>query len=77
MKIQKIQGFSPHSDESMIAQESAKKYWSDFGKEIEAGKFHRLFELLSELLSRLKRPMLNRLQLQLLSQSRKNWSVMM
>jgi hypothetical protein len=42
-------------DLSEIAkEEGSKKYWEDFAAEIAVGKFHRLFELLSELRSRLK-----------------------
>jgi len=37
-----------------MQEESNKKYWSDFEQEISSGKYHRLFDLLNELLSRIK-----------------------
>ena len=39
----------------IIMEEASKKYWSDFTKEIENNNYSRLFELLSELLERLKK----------------------
>jgi len=38
----------------IMKEEGSKKYWIDFEFEIAARKFHRLFELLNELLSRIK-----------------------
>jgi len=38
----------------IMQEEGSKKYWIDFEFEIAARKFHRLFELLNELLSRIK-----------------------
>jgi hypothetical protein len=40
--------------DQIVAEESSRKYWTDFSHEIEAGKFYRLFEILSEMLDRLK-----------------------
>ncbi|ETO14555.1 ATP-dependent DNA helicase RecQ family protein [Reticulomyxa filosa] len=40
--------------DTIIQEEGNKKYWKDFEVEIVEGKFHRLFELLNELLTRIK-----------------------
>ena len=41
--------------DKIIAEVSAKKYWDDFAEQIEQKNFKRLFELLGELLERIKK----------------------
>lgn len=53
--IENVDGKKVLNLDSIVMEEASKKYWNDFGDEIEQQQFCRLFQLLAELLGRLKK----------------------